>query len=390
MLAYEIDAFRVSQPQQKRRIPMSYLSITASKINFNTWFKDTPLGLRLGLLADRVWQAGRLESHRAGDTVIARGDARAILHVVLTGRMSDSMTWYGPGNHLGSGPILHGRAISDDVVALEPCTVWSLDLGQSLLGKPLAAVRQLLLEVLDMLEPLPRHRPMPRRQRGDVSGFCDSDNPLIRRTAAQLRRGSDSETAATIWKYVQGMPYRFGHWQERASQTLARGTGMCTTKSNVQVALARACGLEAGFVEVGLEMSVLGLLIPDMWHHAMRPKVRHYFAAVRLDGRWHAADATFNVACLDLFAKANPVLLALQPYSFGTNAPFNPGAFVNGEDPFAIDVRPDLAREMSKSSRFEAHHFDSLNTRLDQVQGLVTMPDLARDPEMARSLGLVD
>lgn len=367
---------------------MSYLSINSPKVNFADWFRETPLGIRLGAMTEAIWRMGSLDRVAAGDVLVSRGCTDHVLHVVLMGRLNDSITWYGPGNHIGSAAILHGRAAADDIVASEDCTVWTLRMDSPLWRRGSSPAAELLMQVMEMLELLPRNRPAPPRPVSDAHAFCDVDHPLIRQTAATLRRDNDSDTAAAIWAHVREMPYRFGAWQEPASQTLARGTGMCTTKSNVQVALARACGLEAGYVEVGLEMSVLGLLIPDMWRYVMRPKVRHYFAAVKLDGRWHASDATYNGDCMDIFAQANPVLYQLQPYRFGVNEPFNPGAFVTSEDPFAIEVRPDLAHEMSKRSRFEAHHFESLNTRLDQAQGLLRMPQLAQDPEAPRVAGL--
>ncbi len=359
---------------------MSYLSITSSKLNFAAWFTETPIGLRLGPLTEVIWQMGTLHTIEPGDIVIAQGTRDRVLHVILTGRIQDGKTWYGPGNHLGADAILHDRPADEDAVATEPSIIWSLRMESVLTQSSGTPVHTALIDALSMLEPLSRAGAVLPRSQADATDFCDVDHPLIQETAARLRRPTMVETAIAIWAFVQVMPYRFGAWQESASQTLSRGMGMCTTKSNVQVALYRACGLEAGFVEVGLEMSILGLLIPDMWRYAMRPKVRHYFAAVRLDGRWHAADATFNKTCLDLFAQALPVLNGMKPYRFGVNEPFNPGAFVTGANPFDIDVRPDLAHEMSKSSRFEAHHFDSLNTRLDQAQGLLPPTVLAQSP----------
>ena len=195
------------------------------------------------------------------------------------------------------------------------------------------------------------------------------DHPAIQRRVARLRRSSDEATAQAIFSFVQSLPYRFGNWQERASDTLARGSGMCTTKANLQVALMRAAGLEAGFSEVPMVMSVLGKLMPDAWLPLMRPTVRHYFGAVKLGGRWHAADSSYTDDSMQIYLEAIPGFDYLLPATLSNGHPYSPAHAHDGLDVFDIQVVPHLQDEMSKKSRFSPMQFEALNTRLDRAQG---------------------
>ena len=67
--------------------------------------------------------------------------------------------------------------------------------------------------------------------------YCYFDHPSIQQVAKLLRGKDDWESAINIWEFVQSLPYRFGFWHIKASQTLELGFGMCTTKANLQVAL---------------------------------------------------------------------------------------------------------------------------------------------------------
>jgi hypothetical protein len=179
------------------------------------------------------------------------------------------------------------------------------------------------------------------------------------------------------------MPYRFGPWQERASDTLRRGVGMCTTKANLQVALMRAAGLEAGFVESPMPTSVLGKLMPDGWLALQRPVVKHYFAAVKLGGRWHATDASYDDASYGIYVLSFPHTASLRYPTLAEGQPYAPAFLAKYADPWDIAVVPDLNEEMGKQSRFKPRHFEALNTRLDRARGLhrtrVAAADMAGD-----------
>jgi hypothetical protein len=326
-------------------------------------FEDSTLGLYLDTNCAGAFSFGNTQMIAPGNPLLSYGPDH--LHIILQGRLQGEKAWFGPGNHF-TGDV--GPLVTGDVSAL----VWTLDLtANAWTSRENRALRRAMTQALiaaDSAEAavtLAASHMLP-----DPNTLCDHTHPDIRRQAIRLMRATPASTAKAIFYYVQAMPYRFGAWQERASDTLAKGRGMCTTKANLEVALFRAAGLEAGFIESPLEMGVLGILMPDSWRALMRPTVRHYFAAVKLDGRWHSADATYPNACCDLFVRTAPELGPLVPVVFDAGKPFSPSAFIHNSDPFVSAVLPNLATEMGKKSRFTSHHFEALNTRLDRTQGL--------------------
>jgi len=322
-------------------------------------FGDSPLGLHLGTRANHLFNLGSVQRLQPGQTLSHHGGHP--VHLVLAGRLTGGGDWWGPGNHFAArGPARQ---------ALDAGTlVWSLDTSQAVWrsaeAEPLRkawAEALLAVDLGELSARFPEDLPDPKT-------LCDHVHPAIRQLAQSLQRITLADTAEAIFRFVQSMPYRFGLWQELASDTLARGSGMCTTKANLQVALMRALDIEAGFVEAPLDMGTLGSLMPDGWRVLMRAQVKHYFAAVRLGGRWHAADASFCDPCGTLFIDAAPHLAAMMPVWLQPGRPFSPAAFLNGTDPFDIRVLPELSTEMGKKSRFQPRHFEAMNTRLDRAR----------------------
>jgi len=315
-------------------------------------FVDSVLGLYLGRQAVAVFDQGQVRTLLPGAMLSLPAGA---LTVLLRGQLLGASRWWGPGNHL--------LDLKSPACAGEPgARVWTLPgglrVGQQALLDALLAAESAEQAALASFRLPPAEDP------------CNHDHPLIRRAAIRFLQDTEENTARAVFHFVQRMPYRFGGWQERASDTLLRGMGVCTAKAHLQVALWRALGLQAGFVEIELSMKVLALLMPSRWTALMRPHVRHYCAAVHLGGQWHAADASFSDETIRLFIEADP---SLEPHShvrFGIGQPFHPVAGIQGLDPFDVQVRPDLQAAMHKRSRFEPHHFEALNVRLDRAHGL--------------------
>lgn len=324
-------------------------------------FVDSALGLYLNEAAGDVFVRGQIVRLAPGEAL--PGGAARRLVVVLDGRLSSDQGWYGPGNHAPAS--VSGLAAMD-----RPARVWALDLGAPdwLAGelRPLRVALTRALIAADTAEAAAT----PPAVLPDPATLCDVDHPEIRRQAARLRRASPASTAEAVLQFVQPIPYRFGPWQERASETLARGVGMCTTKANLQVALMRAAGLEAGYVESPMPTSVLGKLMPDGWLALQRPVVRHYFAAVKLGGRWHATDASYDDAAYGIYVQSFPHTASLRYPTLTEGQPYAPAFRAKYADPWEIEVRPDLIEEMGKVSRFQPRHFEALNTRLDRARGL--------------------
>lgn len=323
-------------------------------------FEDSILGLYLDENAASVFALGRVRYLAPGQAL--DDENPFALHIVLAGRLAGPRNWLGPGNHVSGS--------TEGLMAVDlPARVWTLDMGgatwASTENRPLRRAMTHALIAAEAAEAAAT----PPAILPDVETLCDTDHPEVRRRAARLRRATQASTAEAILQFVQPMPYRFGTWQERASDTLARGNGMCTTKANLQVALMRSVGLEAGFVEIPMPITTLGKLMPRSWLAMMRPCVRHYFAAVKLGGRWHAADASYDLKALEVYLEIFPHLGHLLTTVMSEGHPYAPAIVSEGKDPFDITVVPHLNEEMGKRSRFLPRHFEALNTRLDRVRG---------------------
>lgn len=149
----------------------------------------------------------------------------------------------------------------------------------------------------------PERRPLlrpsdPRRAEGAEflapTRYCDSQAVTVRALCDHLTgdAGSEREAAVRLYRFVRDeIPYAFGPWGVRASQTLARGTGTCTNKANLLVALLRAAGIGAAYGVLRVDTQhYFGPIGPDfLTRRASRSSV-HVHAATRIDGRWLKCD----------------------------------------------------------------------------------------------------
>jgi len=80
--------------------------------------------------------------------------------------------------------------------------------------------------------------------------LCDFDQePEIKETAKRLTAGlaDRREIFNTIYQFVRGLPYGLEDWDVKASETLRKGWGMCSGKTNLLVALLRSVGIPARY-----------------------------------------------------------------------------------------------------------------------------------------------
>jgi len=327
---------------------------------------NSRIGLHLGDILPRVEALGAYQYWNPGEHLCRRDEVARSMHIITEGQVHFEGGTFGPGAHTGEIGFVLGVPRTANVVADENVTTWTVSFD-ALSRDPAAATHLLSALALELPSRIRKLRP----PRAPDSNFCDAAHPTIAALAATLTRETPAATAQAIWSFVSAMPYRFGIWWQRASDTLRQGWGMCTTKSNLEVALFRAAGLEAGFVEITADSMVIRPLIPDAWQHAIKPGMKHFLGAVKLDNRWHAADASFTKPILRHFAAHFPEAKGLDQKRLDAGNPFHPAAEALGEDPFAIEVLPSLDKAMARRSSHDIDRLEVMNALVDRLQGPV-------------------
>jgi transglutaminase-like putative cysteine protease len=82
------------------------------------------------------------------------------------------------------------------------------------------------------------------------SELCDFDrSPEIRAKAEELTEGcrTTRQKFQCLFRFVKELPYGLEDWDVTASETLAKGWGMCSGKSNLLIALLRSLGILARY-----------------------------------------------------------------------------------------------------------------------------------------------
>ncbi len=82
------------------------------------------------------------------------------------------------------------------------------------------------------------------------SELCDFDGSIaIRRRALELTANcrSRKEKLQKVFDFVKELPYGLDDWDLKASETLRKGWGMCSGKTNLLVAMLRSIGIPARY-----------------------------------------------------------------------------------------------------------------------------------------------
>jgi transglutaminase-like putative cysteine protease len=92
--------------------------------------------------------------------------------------------------------------------------------------------------------------PFDRQKYLQPCGLCDFDqSPGIQRKAQELAAGcrNRQQKFDVIFRFVKELPYGLEDWDLKASDTLKKGWGMCSGKTNLLVALLRSAGIPARY-----------------------------------------------------------------------------------------------------------------------------------------------
>lgn len=200
----------------------------------------------------------------------------------------------------------------------------------------------------------------------NVSYDCDHTHRSIMALESHLRGKDPWSTAENVWQFVSHLPFRFGHWHTRASQTLEVGFGTTTSKANLQVALFRALGMEAGYARIKVPGGFYDALKPPglRKHHANAVALDHDFCAVKLDDRWVPCDGSFTKEALQLLAEMKPEFRELIWERFQPSHGFSMIPILQGDPQFDVSETLD-----SYMLNVDPGNLEAMNISLDKVQG---------------------
>jgi hypothetical protein len=135
--------------------------------------------------------------------------------------------------------------------------------------------------------------------------LCDFDKaPEIGSTAKMLAQGRERQRQKfdRIFQFVKGLPYGLEDWNVKASDTLRKGWGMCSGKSNLLIAMSRSLGIPARYRIIKIKAE------GTLWRWVAKqdsglgrqmgeaePQQDHIVAEIHLDG-WEVYDTSRDPA----------------------------------------------------------------------------------------------
>jgi ADP-ribose pyrophosphatase YjhB (NUDIX family) len=129
--------------------------------------------------------------------------------------------------------------------------------------------------------------------------FCDSTNSEIKNIARDsvFRYKQEKEIAINLFHFVRDyITYRLGDWQKTSSQTLRRGSGTCTNKANLLVALLRASGIPAGYGILTVSAAeYFGPIVIKQLKRNVSLRSKHIYCYVYLNGNWIKCDPSDDI-----------------------------------------------------------------------------------------------
>lgn len=128
--------------------------------------------------------------------------------------------------------------------------------------------------------------------------FCDFNHPAISSLAGKLADGETNTRKITqsVFQHVRdNIRFGFDSVQVKASETLAKGYGVCWNKALLTVALLRKNKIPARLAYNPVRRDFMRPAMGDAVQ-TLPEIMNHCFAQVQLDGEWIAIDATLDIA----------------------------------------------------------------------------------------------
>lgn len=130
------------------------------------------------------------------------------------------------------------------------------------------------------------------------SVYCDVDHPAIVGLAKDLAKGEPdpANIALTAFKHIRdNIRFGFDLVQVKASETLAKGYGVCWNKALLLVALLRSNDIQARMAYQPVKREFMRPAMGDACQ-TLTETINHCFTQVQLNGNWVTADATLDTA----------------------------------------------------------------------------------------------
>ncbi len=128
------------------------------------------------------------------------------------------------------------------------------------------------------------------------SVYCDFDHPAVAGLAKDFATGEPDPARVTLaaFKYIRdNIRFGFDLARVKASETLAKGYGVCWNKSLLLVALLRSNKIPARMAYYPVKREFMRPAMGDACQTLTDP-FNHCFTQVQLNGRWIAADPTLD------------------------------------------------------------------------------------------------
>jgi hypothetical protein len=128
--------------------------------------------------------------------------------------------------------------------------------------------------------------------------YCNFNNPEIKKVAEEITKScnSEKEKIITLFQWVkENIKFEFSYWGTDAVQTLKKGKGMCTNKSNLLIAFLRALKIPAGYGILKVKTDEFyGDLMCPFFKKLVSQKSVHIYAGVFLNGKWVRCDPSVD------------------------------------------------------------------------------------------------
>ena len=126
--------------------------------------------------------------------------------------------------------------------------------------------------------------------------YCDFEHPAVAGLAKDLAKGESDPVRVTLtsFKYIRdNIRFGFDLVRVKASETLAKGYGVCWNKSLLLVALLRGNKIPARMAYNPVKPEFMRPAMGEACQTLIEP-FNHCFTQVQLNGKWVTADATLD------------------------------------------------------------------------------------------------